>query len=153
MTTRQERVSKLSQLIGRDLATKTSVFQDAMAERLGLGITDLKCLDLLNRALMPLTPVNLAELTGLTSGAITGVADRLEVAGFVERIRSQTDRRRWELRLLANRQKEVAALLEPLGEAVTDLCRGLSDDEIKTVSDFVTNMIPVLDQETHRLRG
>ena len=65
---------------------------------------------------MPLTPVNLAELTGLTAGAITAVADRLEAAGFVERVRSHTDRRRWELRLVPERQKDQDALFEPLDQ-------------------------------------
>ena len=43
----------------------------------------------------PLTATNLVDLTGLTGGAITGVADRLEAAGFVERVRDPKDRRRW----------------------------------------------------------
>ncbi len=152
MSQRQERVTELSQLVGRDLATKTGVFQDAVATHLGLGVTDLKCLDLLHRASMPLTPVNLAELTGLTSGAITGVADRLEAAGFVERVRSQTDRRRWQLRLLPDRQKEMAILLGPLTSALTVLCHHYSDDDLKMVTNFLHNLIPVMDAETKRLR-
>jgi DNA-binding MarR family transcriptional regulator len=152
MSLRQERVSELSQLVGRDLATKTGVLQDAVAAHLGLGVTDLKCLDLLHRASMPLTPVNLAELTGLTSGAITGVADRLEAAGFVERVRSQTDRRRWQLRLLPGRQKEMAALFGPLTSAMTVMCHDYSDADLKMVTNFLHNLIPVMDAETKRLR-
>jgi DNA-binding MarR family transcriptional regulator len=68
-----------------------------MAARLGLSATDLKCLDLLRATNTPLTAGNLVALTGLTGGAITGVADRLENAGFVKRVRDSADRRRWEL--------------------------------------------------------
>jgi DNA-binding MarR family transcriptional regulator len=83
---RQERIAELSEGIARELATKTMMFHAALADRLGLGTTDLKCLDLLRAAQVPLTASNLAQLTGLTGGAITGVADRLEAAGFVERV-------------------------------------------------------------------
>jgi DNA-binding MarR family transcriptional regulator len=152
MSLRQERVAKLSELISRDLATKSGVFQDAVAAHLGLGVTDLKCLDLLHRASMPLTPVNLAELTGLTSGAITGVADRLEAAGFVERVRSETDRRRWHLHLLPDRQKELTALFEPMTSDMTVLCHSFSEDDLKMIFEFLTKLIPVMDAETKRLR-
>lgn len=60
----------------------------------------MKCLDLLLASDLPLTAKNLADRIGLTGGAITGVADRLEAAGFVERVRDPHDRRRWELRVV-----------------------------------------------------
>jgi DNA-binding MarR family transcriptional regulator len=95
---RRNLITELSERIGRELATKTVLFHQAVATRLGLNATDLKCLDLLRQTQTPLTAANLAALTGLTGGAITGVADRLEAAGFVERVRDRADRRRWELR-------------------------------------------------------
>ena len=60
------------------------MFHQAIADRLGLNVTDHKCIDLL---LMkgPLTAGELAGMTGLTTGAITAVIDRLEKAGFVRR--------------------------------------------------------------------
>jgi DNA-binding MarR family transcriptional regulator len=92
------------------------------ATRLGLNATDLKCLDLLRQTQTPLTAANLAALTGLTGGAITGVADRLEAAGFVERVRDRADRRRWELRPKPDCQHEIGALLTPLTDAMAMLC-------------------------------
>jgi DNA-binding MarR family transcriptional regulator len=152
MPPRPDQIATLSQLISRDLATKNAIFHDAMAESLGLGASDLKCLDLLHRASMPLTPVNLAELTGLTGGAITGVADRLEAAGFIERVRDTKDRRRCELRLLPDRQNAVTAILAPLASATAELCDGYSDDQLAVVIEFLTTLIPVMDAETTRLR-
>lgn len=151
MSPRPERVAELNQLVSRQLATKASLLQHAMAGKLGMSVTDLKCIDLLRQAVMPLTPVNLAELTGLTSGAITGVADRLQQAGFVERVRSETDRRRWELRLRPERQKELAALFEPLHQAMADLCHDYSDDDLGVVIAFLTKLGPIMDAETVRL--
>ena len=69
--------------LGRDLSTRTVFFHEAAAGRLGLGITDYKCMDFIQRATEPLTAGQLAEVTGLTTGAITGVIDRLERGGFV----------------------------------------------------------------------
>ena len=61
--------------LARRNSTATVLFHHALAERLGLGPTDHKCLDLLcERA--PLTASELAVITGLTSGAITGVVAR-----------------------------------------------------------------------------
>src|ERR1700679_3045242 len=100
MTLRQDQVTRISQKAGWELTTRTVLFHHAMAAQLRLSVTDLKCLDLLRQARTRLTPVNLAELTGMSGGAMTGVADRLELAGFVERVHSRTDQRRWELQLL-----------------------------------------------------
>jgi DNA-binding MarR family transcriptional regulator len=152
MTLRQDQVARISQMAGWELTTRTVLFHHAMAAQLGLSVTDLKCLDLLRQARTPLTPVNLAELTGMTGGAMTAVADHLEEAGFVERVRSRTDRRRWELQLRLERQQEIDALFVPLTNATTELCRGYSDDELGVVLDFLTKLGPVMIEETERLR-
>ncbi len=71
----------------------TDRFDSAVAEALGLNRTDMRCVDSLERE-GPLTAGQLAELTGLTSGAMTTALDRLERAGFVRRRRDERDRRR-----------------------------------------------------------
>ena len=72
------------QQAGRRLSLATIMFHQAVADRLGLNPTDHKCIDLLASA-GSTTAGELAEATGLTTGAITGVIDRLEAAGFVRR--------------------------------------------------------------------
>jgi DNA-binding MarR family transcriptional regulator len=62
-------------------------------QRLGLGPTDVRFLTMLD-LYGPLTPGRLATLTGLTTGSVTGVIDRLERAGLVSRRRDDTDRRK-----------------------------------------------------------
>src|SRR5690349_3034857 len=77
----------------RQLATATVLFHQAIADRLGMHVTDHRCLDILLRS-GSITAGELAQRTGLTTGAITGVIDRLEKAGFVQRAKDPADRRR-----------------------------------------------------------
>src|SRR5579863_9203972 len=77
----------------RQLTTVTILFHQAVADHLGMLVTDHKCADILLRA-GPITAGELAERTGLTTGAITGVIDRLEKAGFARRAKDPNDRRR-----------------------------------------------------------
>src|SRR5260370_19239740 len=73
----------------RDVSGQGVLYSQAVAERLGMNSTDLECLDHISRG--PLTAGRLAELTGLTTGAITGVIDRLERAGLARRQRHPCD--------------------------------------------------------------
>jgi DNA-binding MarR family transcriptional regulator len=71
----------------------TQRFDYAVAEALGLGRTDMRCLDVLQRS-GTMSAGRLAEETGLTSGAMTAALDRLEGKDFVARVRDAEDRRR-----------------------------------------------------------
>jgi DNA-binding MarR family transcriptional regulator len=71
----------------------TARFDRAVADMAGLNLTDMGCLDILGQD-GPLTAGQLAERTGLSSGAMTTAIDRLESAGFVRRTRDAGDRRR-----------------------------------------------------------
>lgn len=150
---RQARISHLADTVGRNLATKTVLFHHHLAARLGLSVTDLKCLDLVRSAEVPLTARNLADLIGLTGGAITGVADRLEAAGLVERVRDPEDRRRYELRPVPARQAEIASLFAPLGAAITDLASRYDDHELEAIISFLTSLETILDEEATSLRA
>ena len=75
------------------LTERAALFQEAAAERLGLNVTDLRCLAMAH-AEPGMSASRLAELSGLTSGAITGVLDRLERAGLLRREADPDDRRR-----------------------------------------------------------
>src|SRR5258708_20936629 len=79
MSTKTKRRRELEAALNaamRDVSGQGVLYSQAVAERLGMNSTDLECLDHISRG--PLTAGRLAELTGLTTGAITGVIDRLE---------------------------------------------------------------------------
>src|SRR5215813_7664872 len=93
----------------RDASGQGVLYSQAVAERLGINSTDLECLDsVVLRG--PLTAGELADATGLTTGAITGVIDRLERAGFARRERDKDDRRRVLVRAQQAAIKRIAPL-------------------------------------------
>src|SRR5215213_10710033 len=108
-------IDPLVELIGFRLSTATVLFHAAIADRLGIGATDVKCYSIL-RQTGPITAGDLAERTSLTTGAITGVIDRLERAELVRRARDPQDRRRIVLELVHDPEREqaIGALYEPL---------------------------------------
>jgi DNA-binding MarR family transcriptional regulator len=77
----------------RTSGNQDSAFDNLAAERLGVNRTDLHCLNIIQNA-GGLTAGELAAEAGLTSGAVTGVIDRLERVGFARRVADPDDRRR-----------------------------------------------------------
>jgi DNA-binding MarR family transcriptional regulator len=106
-----------------------------IASRLGISPTDLETMDILSTN-GPLTAGRLAELTGLTTGAITGVVDRLEKSGFVRRERDANDRRRVIIHLVADRARRIGKLYVPLARAMTELSERYTDEELALMVDY-----------------
>ncbi|UQS27458.1 MULTISPECIES: MarR family winged helix-turn-helix transcriptional regulator [Amycolatopsis] len=98
--------------IGRESSTLAVLRHAQIAEKMGLSATDHKALDLAARADGPLTAGEIAKLTGLSTGAVTGVIDRLERAGFVRRVRDAKDRRKVLVEVLPVDEEKVAPLFE-----------------------------------------
>jgi DNA-binding MarR family transcriptional regulator len=146
--------TSIAELVGFRLSTATVLFHAAVADRLGLGPTDMKCYSILRQA-GPLTAGELAERTGLTTGAITGVIDRLERASLLRRARDPHDRRRVVLELLHDpeRERAIDALYAPMGRAIGELLDGLSEQERATIYDFLTKGTAILEAETRKLRA
>src|SRR6187399_1172598 len=71
-----------------------SIFGQSVAIRLGLSESDIDALEMLLDSGNTATAGKLAELLGMTTGAVTRVVDRLEQAGYVRRVPDPTDRRR-----------------------------------------------------------
>jgi DNA-binding MarR family transcriptional regulator len=91
------------------------MFHQAVADMLGLHITDYKCLDLMYR-FGAMSTGRLAELTGLTTGVVTRIIDRLEKAAYVRRANDPTDRRRTIVEPIRNKksEREIEIVFSPL---------------------------------------
>lgn len=124
----------------------------AIAERLGLGPTDHKCLDLLHER-GAMSGTELAAVTGLTSGAVTGVVSRLERAGHLHREPDPHDRRKQVLRPASGGGREVAELFDDLRAAATELVEGYDADQLATIADFLTRSVDFAYDRVAHLRA
>lgn len=118
----------------RDASGSGVLFSSAVAARLGIASSDLECLDYVVRG--PKTAGELARATGLTTGAITGVIDRLERAGFVRREADPDDRRKVVVKPLAAVKDRVMPLFAPMERAQMAALRSFSDQELAFLLDF-----------------
>jgi DNA-binding MarR family transcriptional regulator len=125
----------------------------ASAERIGINVTDLNCLNIL--ALNGhMTAGELARVTGLTTASITGVLDRLEEAGFVRRERDPRDRRRVIVRLEAARGlRDVAPVFAPVVAAWRAAAERYTDDELRLILGFQEQLEQIMRDHLIELRG
>jgi len=91
----QAKSDLISDLIARyrSAANRDVAFDKLAAQRLGVSVTDLHCLNIVESR-HGVTAGELAVESGLTTGAVTAVIDRLERAGFARRVRDERDRRK-----------------------------------------------------------
>ncbi len=111
-----------------------------VAKRVGLGPSDSQLLGLL-RLDGPLTPGRLAELTGLTTGTVTGVLDRLERGGFVRRERDPADRRKVVVTPVPEGVARLAAHYSAHGAYTDALLAGRGTTELLVLRDFLAELI------------
>jgi DNA-binding MarR family transcriptional regulator len=148
--------ARLAAEFGAAVRRTGSLFQllgQASAERIGLNATDLNCLNILSFT-GQMTAGELARQTGLTTASITGVADRLEEAGYVHRERDPNDRRRVVIRLVLEKAlKNVAPMFLPMVRDWQEMTTEYSDDELRLIVDFYGKMAEVIRQHLFRVRG
>jgi DNA-binding MarR family transcriptional regulator len=119
----------------RSFSAASDLLDLAVADRLGINRTDLRCLDFLGRH-GPMPVGRLAELVGLTSGAFTIAVDRLERAGYVRRRADPSDRRRVIIEPTAGAGR-ADALFADLAGATDRLLDGLSEAELELLETFL----------------
>ncbi|PKO16570.1 MAG: MarR family transcriptional regulator [Chloroflexi bacterium HGW-Chloroflexi-10] len=142
---------EIGQEVGRELSTRMVMFHQAVAERFGLTSTEHKCLDLLYRN-GSMMAGQLAELAGLTTGAITKIADRLEKAGFVVRERSEKDRRQVILHADPERAKEIGEIFITLSQAMYAVTSRYTEEERRVIHKYLMEMTAILKEETRILQ-
>ena len=138
--------------LGRELGTRTVLFHQAVAERVGLNATDFRCLDLAQQAGVPLTAGQLADITGLTTGAITGVIDHLERAGLARRVRDPQDRRKVLVEPILAPMQHVIPIFHDLGRAMAAVCMRYDEGQLRVIYGFLEQAIAVMMEQTERLR-
>jgi DNA-binding MarR family transcriptional regulator len=132
--------------LGRELSTTSIFFHQAIASKLGINVTDTRCFELMSRYSQggPLTAGDIARASGLTTGAVTGILDRLEKAGLVERFRDASDRRKVFVRPRVDALQKVAHLYEGLAAASLKHASSYSTKELELVKGYLEGSLKVL---------
>ena len=158
MSTGSARTSDRSRLLaklwdlGRRMSTQTVFLHQAIAQTVGLNATDTKCIDLILRAPKGvLTAGQIAELSGLTTGAVTHILNRLEERGFIERLRDDHDRRKVFVRV---RQESLAPLTpryEAIGRRFMSLVEQYGDRDLRLICEYMEKATEVSERELEAL--
>jgi len=119
----------------RRTSAASVLHSQAVARHVGISPSDLECLDLILLS-GPATAGQIGERTSLTSGAVTGLIDRLERQGFVERTADPGDRRKVLVRVREERLNELMALYEPMRAATYALLAEYTEEQLALIADF-----------------
>ena len=123
-----------------------SDFDERVARRFKLSRTDMRCLDILGR-LGPMTAGQLSEESGLTTGAVTFLLDRLEAAGMVKRRRDTDDRRRVWVELVPAAQKKLQHAQQPIVEEMKQVTQRFKAEDLAIVRDFMREAKEVFERQ------
>ena len=136
----------------RKTSSQGAMFAKIVAERAGISSADMECIDFVNVE-GRMTAGRLAELSGLTTGAITGVVDRLEKVGLVRRERDESDRRKVFIVPVKERMMEVGQSYELVKRAVAKQWEAYTDAELKFLLRYATEAYQSMLEATTELSG
>ncbi len=133
-----------------ELQDAVQVLDESAASRLGLHLTDLRCV---RRVVQegPKSASQLADATGLTRAAISAVLDRLETAGVASRVADPDDRRRTLVKPTENGRQQIARIWGPIEDDGRHELEGYSAAELQVIVDFLEKSIVLHHKHTRRL--
>lgn len=130
----------------RGLGTRSVLYQQKIAVSLGLYNHDFIAVDILRES-GPITAGELSKLSGLTTGSITALVDRLEKAGYVKRESDPTDRRRVIIVPKYEHKEEVKEKYFALHESMVKLADTYTEEELKLITQFLKKANTVLEDQ------
>ncbi|WP_248965278.1 MarR family winged helix-turn-helix transcriptional regulator, partial [Sphaerisporangium perillae] len=136
MSNRAETLKRITDESQRHYAAYT-LFNQAMADRLGIHPTDLQCVALLDLESGPVSTGEIARLTGLTPGSATRLVDRLDKAGLVVRQTDPDDRRRALVALAPDARARISSAWEIPGRAFGEVLDRYDDAELALIADYL----------------
>jgi DNA-binding MarR family transcriptional regulator len=136
----------------RALSNQLSVLNHQVSAHVELKDVDLDCLELVSRH-GPLSPSALARRAGLHPATMTGILDRLERGGWIDRGRDPADRRAVVERARRDRTAELFGLYAGMNRAMDQICAGYSGDQLDLLADFLRRTTTAGQDATDELRG
>jgi DNA-binding MarR family transcriptional regulator len=128
------------------------LYGQTVANVAGIANSDLECMDILYLE-GRVTAGRLAEVTGLTTGAITGVVDRLEKAGLVRRERDENDRRKVFIVVVPEAAMKIGQFYVPMQRAMEKVFNTYSDQELRLLLRFANEGYKGVLAATAALKG
>ena len=150
LATREQVVRSLIASIQKE-ARATTLFVHTVSEVTGIHSTDIRCLDFLSEVHFA-TAGDLANITGLTTGAITAVIDRLENAGFVKREADPNDRRKIIVRLTAGNPNNLELVHDLFANQIPNLLSEYKIDELKLIMEWNIKIAAVFHNEIEKMK-
>ena len=135
---------------GRELSTAVVMFHTAVGDAAGLSLTESKALEVITRD-GPVTPADLARLTGLTPASVTALLDRLERKKVARRLPHPTDGRRFLVEIDPGHLQRSRELFTDLVLQLKELSGEFTDDELATVNRYLHAAAELQLRATHRL--
>jgi DNA-binding MarR family transcriptional regulator len=120
----------------RTSGNQDDAFDNLAAQRLGVNETDLHCLNIVENA-GGITAGKLAVLSGLTTGAVTGVIDRLEHRGFARRVQDPEDRRRVRIEVTRAFHAHADKIWGPVRADWGRALAKFSNEELELITEFL----------------
>jgi DNA-binding MarR family transcriptional regulator len=137
---------------GRLLGAANDIAEQAVADYLGINRTDARCLGIIER-LRSVTAGRLARESGLSTGAVTTVLDRLERSGLARRTSDPEDRRRVVVEMTAAARRATEELSRPLLEASKEQMLRYSEDELALLGEYHRASRALTEAHAERVRG
>jgi DNA-binding MarR family transcriptional regulator len=135
---RQNREQVIADLLREFRASQVASDQldDISAAGMGINRTDSRCLDIVDYG-GPISAGDLAKQSGLTTGAVTAVLDRLEDAGYVRRTRDTADRRRVLIEITDEARQRAMEFYGPIAEAGMKNMEAYTLAQLTLMRDFM----------------
>jgi DNA-binding MarR family transcriptional regulator len=136
----------------RLLAAANDIADQAVADYLGINRTDARCLEIIER-LGGVTAGRLARESGLSTGAVTTVLDRLERSGLARRTSDPEDRRRVVVEMTPVARRANEELSRPFVAAAVEQMLGYSEEELALLREYHRASRALTEAHAERVRG
>jgi DNA-binding MarR family transcriptional regulator len=146
---RRRRIAEVKRSL-RELRIELAVLNHRVGSLIEIKDVDFDCLDVITRH-GPISPTALARRIGVHLATMTGILDRLERGGWIQRDRVKTDRRAVLVRGVPGKRRDIVALYSGMNSSLDEILESYSDDQIDLVADFLQRCTRAGKSATDRL--
>jgi DNA-binding MarR family transcriptional regulator len=134
----------------RKLRIQQSLLNYRVGDQLALNDVDLNCFDIVD-AYGPLSPTQLARLSGLHPATLTGILDRLERGGWIARERDAADRRAVLIHSHAERYADLLRNYAGISRKMNKLLAGYTREQLDVIAGFLERTVDAFREETDQI--